>query len=352
MTTETRRVLMTGHRGYLGSVMAPYLQSEGFEVVGLDTGYFDDCTLVPDLSIVPAVHKDIRELVAADVAGFDAIVHLAALSNDPIGNLDESWTEGINHRASVRLAELAREGGVRRFLFSSSCIMYGLSDAERCDETTPLDPQTIYAKSKVLSERDISTLATDDFSPIFLRNGTVYGVSPRMRFDTVLNNLVGAAFTTGKVVVLSDGTPWRPVVHVQDVARAFHAVLVAPRSVIHDEAFNTGAEHLNHQIRELAELAASVVPGAEVEVQDQAGADQRTYKADFTKFARTFPDFEFRWNAATGAEDLAASFATIGLTHDQFVDDRFTRLSWLNHLMRSGALDASLRWADTRQAVR
>jgi nucleoside-diphosphate-sugar epimerase len=348
----TGRILMTGHRGYIGSVMAPHLQSEGYEVVGLDTGYFDDCTLVPDPTSTPGIRKDLRELVPADVAGFDAVVYLAALSNDPIGNLDETWTAEINHLGSVRLAELAREAGVRRFLFSSSCIMYGLSDAERCDETTPLDPQTIYARSKVLSEEGISALADDDFSPVFLRTGTVYGVSPRMRFDTVLNNLVGTAFTTGKVVVLSDGSPWRPVVHVQDVARAFQAALEAPLEDVHNEAFNTGAEHLNHQVRELAEIAARVVPGSEVEIQGRGDADQRTYKADFGKFARTFPDFEFRWNAETGAEELAGTFKKIGLTHDDFVDPHFTRLRWLERLMSSGALDPSLRWSSAAEAAR
>jgi nucleoside-diphosphate-sugar epimerase len=352
MTKPIRRVLMTGHRGYIGSVMAPHLQSLGFEVVGLDTGYFDECTLVPDPSPVPEIRKDIRELVPSDLAGFDAVVHLAALSNDPIGNLDETWTAQINHLGSVRLAELARDAGAHRFLFSSSCIMYGLSEAERCDETTPLDPQTIYAKSKVLSEEGISALAADSFSPVFLRNGTVYGVSPRMRFDTVLNDLVGSAFTTGKVVVLSDGAPWRPVVHVQDVARAFHAALTAPEADVHNQAFNTGAEHLNHQVKELAEIAAAAVPGSEVEVRGQAGADQRTYKADFSKFARTFPDFEFRWNARTGAQELADTFTKIELTHDEYLDPRFTRLRWLNHLMESGALDPSLHWTDTTEVAR
>lgn len=338
------RVLVTGHRGYIGSVMAPLLTERGYDVVGLDSGYFDDCTLIDDASSIASIAKDIRDLVPSDLDGFDAVVHLAALSNDPIGNLGERWTDDINRVSSVRLAELAKASGARRFLFSSSCIMYGLSTAERCDEDTPLAPQTIYARSKVDAERGIVELADDDFSPIFLRNGTVYGLSPRMRFDTVLNDFVGAAVTTGRVTVLSDGSPWRPVVHVEDVARAFAEVLEAPQETIHGQAFNTGAEHLNHQVRELAEIAAAAVPGAEVEVLGRGNADQRTYRADFGKFAKSFPAFEFKWNARAGATDLAAAFARIGLDKDLFGDPRFTRLAWLNQLMSAGALDEELRW--------
>ena len=352
MTNEkVERILLTGHQGYLGSIMAPYLIAQGYEVTGLDTGYFSECTLAPDRTAVPEVQKDIRDLVPADVDGFDAVVHLAALSNDPIGNLDERWTEEINHESSVRLAELAREAGVRRFLFSSSCIMYGMSSADVVDEDAPLDPQTEYARSKVKSEMAISELADDGFSPTFLRNGTVYGVSPRMRFDTVLNDFVGRAFTTGLVSVLSDGRPWRPVVHVQDVARSFAHVLAAPLELVHDQAFNNGADHLNHQVIELAEIAAAVLPGCRVEVLGEPGADQRTYKADFGKFARTFPTFEWRWSARTGAAELADTFARIGLTHDDFTDKRFTRLTWLKHLL-DGRLDDSLRWLSAAEVAR
>lgn len=339
-----KRVLVTGHNGYLGSVMAPHLVSNGFEVSGLDTGYFSECTLVPDPAQIPAVKKDLRDLTPGDLEGFDAVVHLAALSNDPIGNLNDSWTEEINYLASVKLAELAKAAGVRRFLFSSSCIMYGSADTLIVNEESPLDPKTEYARSKVKAERALSALADGNFSPVFVRNGTVYGVSPRMRFDTVLNDLVGSAATTGKVTVHSDGKPWRPVMHVQDVARYFQAMLEAPIEKIHNQAFNAGANELNHQIIELAQIAVKTVPGCKLEMVPKPGADQRTYKADFGKFARTFPDFQFKWNAASGAAELFDAFKRVGLTHADYTDKKFTRLKWLRHLMEGGRLNNNLRW--------
>lgn len=340
---DNRRILITGNNGYIGSVMAPWLRRQGYDVVGLDTGYFDPCTLVPGEEIT-TIRKDLREVAVKDLAGFDAIIHLAALSNDPIGNLNETWTREINGEGTLRLARLAKRAGVRRFIFSSSCIMYGMSEAAVVDETAPLAPQTEYARSKAEAEAALSRLADESFSPTFCRNGTIYGLSPRMRFDTVLNNLTGCAFTSGRVDIHSDGTPWRPVVHVQDVARAFQAVLEAPRERVHNEAFNTGADRLNHQIGELGRIVAEVVPGCRLRMVPQPGADQRTYKADFTKFSRTFPDFEFRWTARRGAEELYASFRRVGLTPGHFTDKRFTRLAWLRHLLDSGALDDSLRW--------
>lgn len=341
-----QRILLTGHQGYIGSVMAPYLIRAGHDVVGLDTGYFRDCTLVAPDDPFPSVTKDIRDLTVNDVRGFDAVIHLAALSNDPIGNLDEGWTASINDDGSVRLAELAREAGVRRFLFSSSCIMYGMSVAGVANEDSPLDPQTEYARSKVRSERRIAALASDDFSPAFLRNGTVYGLSPRMRFDTVFNSLIGAAMTSGLVTVFSDGKPWRPVVHVQDVVRAFQTVLEAPLDHIHGQAFNTGAERLNHQVIRLAEIAVETVPGAKLEVLAQGDADQRTYRTDFSKFARTFPKFEFRWEPQTGAVEVYEAFRAAGVSADDFASPRFTRLKWLRQLLDGGRLDGDLRWAE------
>jgi len=342
--TTSKRILMTGHRGYLGSVMAPHFVQAGYDVTGMDTGYFDDCTLVDDAAAIPTIRKDIRDLEPADLHGYDAVVHLAALSNDPIGNLNDGWTEDINFRSSARLAELAREAGARRFLFSSSCIMYGVADAAVATEESPLNPQTTYARSKVLAEAAIRDLATDSFSPVFLRNGTVYGLSPRMRFDTVLNNLVGFAASTGKVTVYSDGSPWRPVLHVADVARAFQAVLEAPREAVHNQAINIGANSLNHRIRELAEFTLDAVPGSSLEVVARADADQRTYCADFSKFARLLPEFRFEWTARQGARQLADAFKRLNLGAAEFTDRRFSRLKWLRHLLDAGRLDQSLRW--------
>lgn len=341
---KAKRILVTGNNGYIGSVMAPWLKRAGYDVTGLDTNYFLDCTLVPDLAAIPTIRRDLRELTSADLRGFDAVIHLAALSNDPIGNLNEGWTREINFEGSIRLAEMAKSAGVRRFIFSSSCIMYGMSEAAVVDENAPLAPQTEYARSKVETEMALQNLADDRFSPTYCRNGTVYGLSPRMRFDTVLNNLMGAAFTMGRVEIHSDGTPWRPVVHVQDVARAFQAVLDAPLQDVHNEAFNTGADELNHQVRELGEIVAETVPDCELAFVPQPGADQRTYKADFGKFRRTFPDFEFRWTARRGAQELYEAFRSIGLAHADYTDKRFTRLRWLRHLLDRRSLDESLRW--------
>lgn len=341
---KPKRILVTGNNGYIGSVMAPLLQRAGYEVVGLDTKYFGECTLVPDLAEIPTITKDLRALVPADLKSFDAVVHLAALSNDPIGNLNENWTKEINYDGSVRLAEIAKDAGVRRYIFSSSCIMYGMSEVSIANETSPLSPQTEYARSKVRAEDALRLMADDRFSPTYCRNGTVYGLSPRMRFDTVLNNLVGSAYTTGRVELHSDGTPWRPVVHVQDVARAFQAVLEARLQDVHNEAFNTGADHLNHQIRDLAEIVVETVPGCELVLKPQAGADQRTYKAGFDKFSRTFPNFDFKWTARNGARELYNSFRSIKLTRADYVGERFIRLRWLRRLLDDGLVDNSLRW--------
>jgi nucleoside-diphosphate-sugar epimerase len=325
--------------------MAPLFVESGYDVVGLDTDFFADCCLIPPVADIPSVHKDIRDLEPRDLVGFDAVVHLAALSNDPIGNLNDSWTNEINAQASVRLAHLARAAGVQRFLFSSSCIMYGMSEVAEVDEMSPLEPQTTYAASKVKAEDSIRRLARDGFSPTFLRNGTVYGISPRMRFDTVFNDLIGSAVTTGEVVLNGDGSPWRPVVHVRDVARAFLAVLEAPIAAVHNEAFNTGARELNHQVSDLARIAVETCPGSTLRTLGQPSADRRTYKADFTKFAKTFPGFRFEWDAQSGARELFDAFRATDLTTEAFLDARFTRLRWLRHLLDSGRLDSELRWA-------
>ena len=348
---QPKRVLLTGHRGYIGSVMLPHLIKAGYQVVGLDTGYFRSCTFVEDSIDCPEISKDVRDLEPSDIQGFDALIHLAALSNDPIGNLNSQWTTDINEHASVRLARLAREAGIPRFLFSSSCIMYGVSEALDVNEDSPLAPETDYARSKVRAEAGIRSLASTGFSPTFLRNGTIYGLSPRMRFDTVLNNLVAAAATTGEITVHSDGKPWRPVIHVQDVCRAFLAVLKAPIDTVHNEAFNVGANDLNRQIIDLAEITLKTVPGSRLEILARPGADQRTYRTDFAKFSRAFPDFHFSWNAAAGAAELYEAFRKHGLTYDRFTDRRFTRLTWLRHLLDTGRLDGELRWHVHQETV-
>lgn len=347
-----KRVLITGHLGYVGSILTPLAVEAGYDVVGLDTGYFAECTLVPERVSVPTIQKDLRDLEPADLRGVEAVIHLGALSNDPIGNLNAAWTEEINFKASVRLAELSKAAGARRFLLSSSCIMYGMSEASVVTEQSPLDPKTEYARSKVEAERAISALADPSFSPTFLRNGTIYGLSPRMRFDTVLNNLVGSAVATGNVVLQSDGKPWRPVAHVEDIARAFLHVLGAPIPLVHNQAFNNGEEGMNHQIIELAETVAAVVPGCELRCLASPEADQRTYRTDFSKFARTFPDFRFRWTIEDGARELYEAFRAIPLTHALFTDRRFTRLKWLRYLLESGRLDDSLRWQPVAEEVR
>jgi nucleoside-diphosphate-sugar epimerase len=341
-----KRVLITGDRGYIGSVLTPICRAAGHDVIGLDTGFFEPCQLTaPFDAALRTPHDDIRNVTEADLAGCDAVIHLAALSNDPIGNLNSDWTRDINLDGSVRLAQRAKAAGVRRFIFSSSCIMYGASEAAFVTEDSPLDPKTEYARSKVLAEHAISALADDTFSPTFLRNGTIYGLSPRMRFDTVLNDLVGSAIVNGRVVVYSDGTPWRPVVNVTDVARAFLHILDAPLERIHNQAFNMGADYLNHRVIELAETVTGIVPGCRLEVRAEAGADQRTYRTDFSKFARTFPTFEFSWTLQRGAKALYDALTAIPLTPELFSDKRFTRLRWLGHLLESGKIDNRLCWA-------
>lgn len=343
--TTGRKVLLTGHRGYIGSVMAPELVRQGYDVVGLDTEYYDGA-LVPDELTIPGVRKDLRDVTAADLEGVWAVIHLAALSNDPIGNLDDRWTEEINHLGTVRLAEIAKAAGVERFILSSSCIMYGLSTLEDVDETSPLAPQTAYARSKVSAEVALRRLADDDFSPTLLRNGTVYGISPRMRLDTVLNDFAAQAHTRGRVVLQSDGKPWRPVIHVDDIARSFAHVLAAPREVIHNQAFNNGANHLNYTVLDIARAAVAAVPGAAVQVGSGTPEDQRTYRACFDKFAAAFPEFAFAWDIDRGAKELADAYARVGLTEADLSDPRWIRLRRLNTLLAAGQLDGDLRWAE------
>jgi len=338
------RVLMTGHNGYLGSVMAPELRSAGHEVTGLDTFFFEGCTLGDDQDAIPALRKDVRDIQAADLQGFDAVVHLAALCNDPLGDLHAEWTYEINHQASLQLGRLAREAGVTRFLFASSCSMYGAAgNDDVLTEEAPLKPLTAYAISKVRAEETLSQLADSSFSPVFMRNATAHGLAPRLRADVVLNNLVCWAHTTGRIRIMSDGTSWRPVVHVQDIARVFAVALVAPRDAIHNQAFNVGATGENYQVRELAEIVRATVPGCTVEYAADAGPDPRSYRVDFSKLTRTFPDLRPQWNAAFGAKDLYAALQEAQVTLAEFQGRKYIRLAQIKHLLDLGRLDNTLR---------
>ncbi|MFJ4878231.1 NAD-dependent epimerase/dehydratase family protein [Streptomyces sp. NPDC088745] len=338
------RVLLTGHQGYLGTVMAPVLAAAGHEVVGLDSGLFADCVLGPAPDD-PAGHRvDLRDVTAGHLAGVDAVIHLAALSNDPLGSLAPELTYAINHHASVRLAKLARDAGVRRFLYASTCSVYGASGGdELVAEDAPLRPVTPYAESKVRVEDDLHALADADFSPVHLRNATAFGFSPRLRADIVLNNLVGHALLSGEVLVLSDGTPWRPLVHAADIARAFTAALTAPRERVHDRAFNIGTEVNNVRVSEIAEQVADAVSGAKVVVTGEHGADPRSYRVDFSRFRAAVPGFECVWTVRRGADELADAYRRFGLTQEGF-EQRFTRLAVLRAASGAGTVDDTLRW--------
>ncbi|MEM8558275.1 MAG: SDR family oxidoreductase [Bacteroidota bacterium] len=341
------RLLVTGHNGYIGSVLVPRLLALGYDVHGLDSDLFAACTFLPDaVAVIPEKRLDLRDVTRADLDGFDAIVHLANLSNDPLGNLNPALTYAINHTATVRLAELAREAGVGRFLFASSCSLYGAAGQDAVTETAPFNPQTPYGEAKVLAERDIAPLATDAFSPVFLRNATVYGLSPRLRFDLVVNNLTAWAVTTGQILLKSDGTPWRPLVHVEDVCRSIEAVLAAPRESIHNEAFNVGRSSENYQIREVAEIVGEVVPDCAVAFAGGASPDTRSYQVDFSKIQRHLPDFQPVWTVPEGVAQLYATFRDADLTPEAFEGPQYRRLKRLEALLDAEAIDRDLRWTD------
>ena len=338
------RILLTGSRGYIGTVMAPFLLDAGQEVVGVDTDLYRRSTFGPWRESIRTLSKDVREIQVADLRGFDAVIHLAALSNDPLGDLNPALTYEINHLASVRLAEQAKAAGVRRFAFASSCSNYGAAGNEPVDEEAELNPVTAYGESKVRVERDVSRLADDSFSPTFLRCATAYGVSPRLRFDIVLNNLVAWAFTSGKVFLKSDGTPWRPIVHIEDISRAFLAVLSAPREAVHGQAFNVGRNDQNYRIREIAQIVKETVPGCEIAFADDAGPDKRNYRADFSKIGRLLPAFQPKWDARKGARQLYETYKTLELKLEDFEGPRFRRIDQLKQLMGMGNLGPDLRW--------
>jgi nucleoside-diphosphate-sugar epimerase len=338
------RILVTGHKGYIGTVMVPMLLGAGHDVVGVDSDLFRQSTFTSGIQDVPELRLDLRDIMQAHLEGFEAVIHLAGLSNDPLGDLNPQLTHDINHAASVRLARLARDAGVSRFLYSSSCSSYGAAGDNLVDETAELSPITVYAISKVRVEGDVARLATDRFSPTFLRNATAYGVSPRLRFDLVLNNLVAWACTTGRVHVKSDGSPWRPLVHIEDIARAFLAALAASREAIHNQALNVGQSDENYRIRELAETVREVVPGSRIDYAVDGGPDPRCYRVDFGKISRLLPEFKPQWNARRGAEELYAAYRSAGLAVEDYEGPRFKRIDHLKGLLASGRLDATLRW--------
>ncbi len=343
------KVLITGSQGYIGTVLVPMLIKKGHEVVGLDTNYYEQCTFCGVLPDVKTIKKDIRDVEKHDVEGFDAIIHLAGLSNDPLGDYRPELTEDINEKASVRLAEIAKAVNVKRFLFASSCSNYGAAGDDFLTEEASFNPVTPYGWSKVKVEQALEKMADKDFSPTYIRASTAYGVSPRLRFDLVTNNLTAWAFTTGRVYLKSDGSPWRPIVHIEDISRSYIAALQAPRELIHNEAFNVGTTTENYQIREIAEMVKEVVPGCEVDFAPDAGPDKRNYRVDCNKIAHVLHDYKPQWTARRGIEQLYESYKQTGLTLEEFEGPKYMRIAHIKSLVDQEQLDKSLRWIETKR---
>jgi nucleoside-diphosphate-sugar epimerase len=338
------RILVTGTDGYLGCLLAPDLVRRGHDVVGVDTGFYRAGWLYDGVErTVATMHKDIRAIDRADLDGFDAIVHMAELSNDPVGALSPTITYEINHQASVRLATFAKEAGVERFVYMSSCSVYGVATGSDVTEASPVNPQTAYGECKVLVERDLLALADDRFSPTFMRNATAFGASPRMRFDIVLNNLAGLAWTTGRIAMVSDGTPWRPLVHALDIAKAIACVLDAPREAVHAEIFNVGDTAQNYRVRDIAEIVGKVFEGCELTF-GEASADNRSYRVSFDKIHDRLPAFSCDWNAERGARQLRDVFERIEMSAEVFGASPFTRLEQIQYLLRTRQIDDHFFW--------
>ncbi|NNF59470.1 MAG: SDR family oxidoreductase [Rhodothermaceae bacterium] len=338
------KVLATGTAGYIGTMLAPVFMARGHEVVGLDTGFYNQGWLFHGADGLPrTLVKDIRDITVDDLRGFDAVVHMAELSNDPLGQLNPTITYKINHEGSVALAKKAKEAGVERFIYFSSCSVYGVGTDEHKTEESEVNPQTAYAECKTYVERDLKVLADDMFSPTFLRNATAFGASPRMRFDIVLNNLSGLAWTTNEIKMTSDGTPWRPLVHILDIAKAAACVLDAPREAIHNETFNVGSTEQNYRVREIAEIVAEAFPGCDLSFGSSDG-DNRSYRVSFEKINTQLPGFACDWDAQKGAAQLRRIFEQVDLSGGDFTSKKYTRLKQLNYLIRTGQIDDSFFW--------